>query len=536
MEPFASIEYQWKAQITGRVVDLVNDMEVVVKRWNGNEVASKNTTLSLPGISPPIARMVIALFLAEELPRTFEFSLAWVRPTHNSGDHELRVYSATSTPTDHVIQHGWLERIDLRKDSSIAQELAQINQKTHLSDPVKLAPFERAGIATHDVDVVRYDRSKTALIGVKDRMKVYRYPLGEYCRALPIPPFFNKKQAHPADAITLSTFDVRQRRFALNESAWARIEVLNHLVGDRSQIILIHGSPGSGKELYAKAIHRLSVRTLPNVFRKLSVAGMELEEFRETLAGVTTGGGKYAPGEIEKARGGTLMLDELDKACGAREGARALYGWLLRVLEAREYQPVGGAEQMKYEDVAWLLTGAFKEGDGIPGDFWSRLSGRFETPDLEATESGIVAYFLDWWFRWVVDRTGVRACDTLNVHDDSAGLMASLAQVLALGDCERNLPTLEPADQVVNLATCFATWVIERTAATSGGGGEAETDSLISGRTIRQSVRAAVERMIWEAKGSGIKSIWDQKQGTVERALDAAQHVAEMSMKMVSTE
>jgi len=538
MDPFGCVEYAWDAQIAGAEVGFAGTPSMLPKRWNYQNVHSASPIAWDNPIDPSVKRLVTELYTANELPRRFGFSVAWVRIDPD----ELRVYSAPQTASKEVIQHGWLERIDTRQLPSIAKEIERIHG--HLGSPggqATIRPFQQAGVVTHDVEVVRYEQNGAASIGMKDVVTLYRYPMGEYCRALPIPPFFDDEERlnpepHPRYAITLST--VVSRDYGLNEAAWNKIEALNQLVSDPGQIILVTGKPGSGKELYARAIHCLSRRSKPRVFRKFSAAGMTFDDLRIQLAGSMTNSGQYAPGEIAKAMGGSLMVDELDKACSDEEGRRRFYSWLLRVLEAGEYQPVGGAEQMTYQDVAWLLTGAFSNSrqreKEVPLDFWSRLSGRFVTPHIQEEKEGgvvrketIVAYFVHWWFLCVIDATSVLVSQILRRQDGHKGLMPSLAQVLLLGECNREWPHgIEPSRQVFDLAGRFA----EALSKDVGGGcGD------ISARTIRQSVKAVVRRMVWDAKGSGIENVW-KNQIIVEKALRSALDVAKVSMNRVIAE
>jgi len=79
------------------------------------------------------------------------------------------------------------------------------------------------------------------------------------------------------------------------------------------QPVLITGETGVGKELVAKAIHRLSHRTGP--FVPVNVAGLDDNVFADTLfghrKGAFTGADQTRSGMVEQASGGTLFLDEI---------------------------------------------------------------------------------------------------------------------------------------------------------------------------------------------------------------------------------
>jgi DNA-binding NtrC family response regulator len=104
-----------------------------------------------------------------------------------------------------------------------------------------------------------------------------------------------------------------------------------------SQPILITGESGVGKELAARAIHRLSGRTGPLVC--VNVAGLDDSMFADTLFGHVKGAytGADAPrrGLIEEAAQGTLFLDEIADLSVASQVK------LLRMLQDGEFFPLG---------------------------------------------------------------------------------------------------------------------------------------------------------------------------------------------------
>ena len=103
------------------------------------------------------------------------------------------------------------------------------------------------------------------------------------------------------------------------------------------QPILITGESGVGKELIARAIHKISRPSGPWV--AVNVAGLDDEVFSDTLfghvRGAFTGADQARKGLVEEAEGGTLFLDEI----GALEPKAQLK--LLRLLQDGEYFPVG---------------------------------------------------------------------------------------------------------------------------------------------------------------------------------------------------
>ncbi|HEX4756933.1 MAG TPA: sigma-54 dependent transcriptional regulator [Terracidiphilus sp.] len=118
------------------------------------------------------------------------------------------------------------------------------------------------------------------------------------------------------------------------------------LVASRLTPVLIEGPTGSGKELVAEALHRLSSRSR-KPFVALNCAAipealLEAELFGHTR-GAFTGAVHGRTGRIEAADGGTLFLDEIG------EMPLALQSKLLRFVECGELQRVGDNETVKVD-------------------------------------------------------------------------------------------------------------------------------------------------------------------------------------------
>jgi DNA-binding NtrC family response regulator len=118
------------------------------------------------------------------------------------------------------------------------------------------------------------------------------------------------------------------------------------LVAPRSTTVLIHGATGTGKELVAKAVHRLSTRA-SKPYLVLNCAAipealLEAELFGHTR-GAFTGAVQSRTGRIEAANGGTLFLDEIG------EMPLALQAKMLRFLESGELQRVGDNETIRVD-------------------------------------------------------------------------------------------------------------------------------------------------------------------------------------------
>ncbi len=115
-------------------------------------------------------------------------------------------------------------------------------------------------------------------------------------------------------------------------------------IAQSESTVLIEGPTGSGKELLARAIHNLSPRrdgpfvavncaALPDTLLESELFGYE--------AGAFTDAKKSKPGRFARAREGTLLLDEIGDV------SPALQVKLLRVLQEKEYEPLGATRPVK---------------------------------------------------------------------------------------------------------------------------------------------------------------------------------------------
>jgi len=193
-------------------------------------------------------------------------------------------------------------------------------------------------------------------------------------------------------------------------------------VAESDSTVLLEGETGTGKELAAKAIHNLSLRqnkpfvaincgALPDTLLESELFGYQ--------AGAFTGAAKDKPGHFAMAEGGTIFLDEIG------DTSPAFQVRLLRVLEERQYQPLGSVKT-KQADIRIITAtnqnlsvrvdqGAFRR------DLFYRINVvRLQLPPLRARMEDIpllVAHF-------IAKLNRIRGKSICGIHQDAlAALM-----------------------------------------------------------------------------------------------------------------
>ncbi|MCW8983712.1 MAG: sigma 54-interacting transcriptional regulator [Thermoanaerobaculales bacterium] len=155
--------------------------------------------------------------------------------------------------------------------------------------------------------------------------------------------------------------------------------------------VVIHGASGTGKELFARAIHELSPRqgkpfvaincgALPDTLLESELFGHK--------AGAFTDAKSDKPGRFAVAEGGTVFLDEIGDISAAMQVR------LLRVLQEKVYEPLGGVEPVEADVRVVVATHRdltkLVEGGSFREDLFYRINViRLELPSLRERREDI---------------------------------------------------------------------------------------------------------------------------------------------------
>src|SRR5436853_4209384 len=209
---------------------------------------------------------------------------------------------------------------------------------------------------------------------------------------------------------------------------------LTRLVASSRASVLLVGETGTGKEVIARNVHRLSPREDGPYVRvncgALSESLLESELFGH-IKGAFTGAVDNKTGRFEAAHGGTIFLDEISSM------SPKLQVKLLRVLQEREFERVGESRTIRVDTRVIAATNQFLEDENDAGRFREDLYYRLNVvpihlPPLRERRQDIPALARHFLHRYCEEN-----------RRDTPELPAGVVKVLQAYDWPGNVRELE---------------------------------------------------------------------------------------------
>ena len=224
----------------------------------------------------------------------------------------------------------------------------------------RLSPAQR--------ELMMQDPGRAALLG---------RPVEPAVTQVPVEGGAERATAAPAPSHRRPEWDARYPELVGRAPALLRVlDRLDRIARTKSPTVLVRGESGTGKELVAAAIHRLSERAAGPFVRVNCAALVETLLMSELFGhekGSFTGALARKIGRFELARGGTIFLDEIGDISPKTQVS------LLRVLQERQFERVGGTQTIQTDAVVICATHRDLEGmvrDGtFREDLYYRLRG-----------------------------------------------------------------------------------------------------------------------------------------------------------------
>jgi len=324
------------------------------------------------------------VFWSQEMFRILEYDPEKVKPTLSHFLERVHPEDRSSIEQRAKVESTEKERADSAGDFRVVLPDGTIKRLHSIAHPVMNESGEITEVVGTTMDVTEQHQAQAALETAFEQIKALKDQL------------YNENVALREEIDRSSMFEE-----IVGESP-ALQAVLAHVVkvAPTDSTVLITGETGTGKELIARAIHKRSQRGA-RAFVSVNCAAIPPSLIASELfgheKGAFTGAIQRRLGRFELAEGGTIFLDEIGELPMDTQIA------LLRVLQEREFERVGGAKVLRANVRVIAATNRDLQGSIEAGTFRRDLYYRLnvfpiEMPPLRKRREDIpllVEYFID---------------------------------------------------------------------------------------------------------------------------------------------
>jgi two-component system, NtrC family, response regulator AtoC len=302
--------------------------------------------------------------------------------------------------------------------------------------------------------------------------------------------------------------------FVAASPSMRKLRAQAELLSQVSSPVLILGENGSGKELAARLIHKLSVRSGFR-FLKIDCATAPGDILESELFG-TNGNGRTKPSKLELCQRGTLFLDEIT------EMPMSLQAKLLHILRDGQFVPLGGAGPVEI-DVRILAATQVNIEQAIAErklreDLYYRLSAfTVHVPALRQRKEEIqhlLGHFMNQLARRyslparIFSPAALDACQRHSWPGNLRELERFVKRYLVMGDGGHGLSALDP-DEDLTPAQSYVPHSAERgelmlepKTPAAGSSGLKSLVQSVKGEAERNAIASALEQARWNRKAA----------------------------------
>lgn len=284
-----------------------------------------------------------------------------------------------------------------------------------------------------------------------------------------------------------------------------RLRAQAELLAQVSAPVFILGENGSGKELAARLIHKLSVRSGFR-FLKLNCATLPGDVLESELFGVQNGNGRGKPSKLELCQCGTLFLDEIT------EMPISLQAKLLHAMREGHFVSQGGENRIEM-DVRILAATQVNIEQAIADrklreDLYYRLSAfTVHVPALRQRKEEIpllLGHFMNQLARRyslparIFSVDALEACQRHSWPGNLTELEKFVKRYLVMGDGDLGLEMLDPDDEMA-VSNSHLPHAAQLHAGTAGLKSLVQS---VKGEAERNAITSALEQARWNRKAA----------------------------------